>query len=235
MCVGCVNGRDERLLAQNTLQWESREPPVRPQLRISPCLCTLCVTPRACEPGDFAGIAQPLVALPMVCSTSMCTSLICRHCLGGRDRAPQAGVVPFALSPIASLMCSWIVRVFVPSKASGLGKAPCKDHGMVQVVWNVAAFLSQTLQLSRTRSKHPFKLESSVPDLKSAVRAHLYGKSSIKWLSLTCHSVTQPLVKRVRAAPLSVLRETQINCIREFLDRKKVLFTIHLGDKNTHS
>lgn len=37
--------------------------------------------------------------------------------------------------------------------------------------------------------------KSSVPDLKSVVRAHLYSKTSIKWLSLICHSVTQPLVK----------------------------------------
>lgn len=45
--------------------------------------------------------------------------------------------------------------------------------------------------------------KSSVPDLKPVVRALLYSKSSIKRLSLICHSVTQPLVKHIRAAPLS--------------------------------
>lgn len=45
--------------------------------------------------------------------------------------------------------------------------------------------------------------KSLVPDLKSVVRAPLYSK---KWLSLICHSVTQPLVKHIRAAPLSQKR-----------------------------
>lgn len=77
--------------------------------------------------------------------------------------------------------------------------------------------------------------KSFVPDLKSVVRAHPYSKSSIKWLSLTCHSVPQPLVKPIRGAPLSILRNTRINCFIESLGRRKELFTIHLQDKNTHS
>lgn len=82
----------------------------------------------------------------------------------------------------------------------------------------VAAFLSQILQPSPTRSSVS-TWKSSVADLKSVVKAHFDSKSSIKWLSLMCHSVTQPLGTHVRAAPLSILRETQADCFIEFLGK----------------
>lgn len=103
----------------------------------------------------------------------------------------------------------------------------------VQILW-----LPFSLKYSSPAPPDPNILsswKSSVPGLKSVVGAHLYSKSSLKWLSLICHSLTQPLVKHIRAAPLSILRETQINCFIEFLGWRKELFTIHLQDKNTHS
>lgn len=103
----------------------------------------------------------------------------------------------------------------------------------VQILW-----LLFSLKYSSPAPPDPNILsswKSSIPDLKSVVRAHLYSKSSIKWLSLVCHALTQPPGKPIRAAPLSILRETQINCFIEFLGRRKEFFTIHLQDKNTHS
>lgn len=76
----------------------------------------------------------------------------------------------------------------------------------IQILW-----LLFSLKYSSPVPPDPHSLsiwKSSVPDLKSVVRAHFYSKSSIKWLSLICHSVTQPLGKRIRAASLSVLRDS---------------------------
>lgn len=102
----------------------------------------------------------------------------------------------------------------------------------VQILWLLFSLKHSSPASPDTNTLSSWK--SLVPDLKSAVRAHLYSKSSIKWLSLTSLSLSQPLLKHIRGAPLFILRETQINCFTDFLGRRKELFTIHLQDKNIH-